>query len=998
MEPVIRIEMLGPLRVVVGDRVITRFSTQHAALLLAYMALSPDTTHSREMFIDKLWPETDLSAGRNRLSTALSSLRRQLEPPGTGGGSVIQANRFSVGLRPSAILTDVSDFREAARAATTAADPQEQISTLRHAIALYRGPFLDGLYAEWIDPERISFAGLFLHKIRRLLRLYALQGHYDQALACALRAVALDPLRQDLHRDVMHVYVLLGDVAAAARHYEDFARLLERDLGHAPSALLRELYRQLQSGSLIDRRNDSLPGVEETLKPTAPIAVNYGHATITDSLRLPVQLTRFFGREIEITRLHDLFRDKSKRLITLSGPAGSGKTRLALEVAGHIAAFSGAVCFVDLTALSDPQLLPSAIAQSLGLPLDPKADPMERVFGALQAQRPPDGRPQGRWLVVLDNFEHMLAHKKQATSLVHTLLERVPSLTCLITSRQLLGLLQEQDFPVHPLAVPSLNAGPSELMQMASVALFVDRAQMVLPDFQLNPRSAEKVAHICRRLEGIPLAIELAATRIKAIPIDRMLDQLQQRFDVLVSKRRGATARHRTLWAAVELSYILLPVEAQRFFCRLSVFRGGWTAEAAATVCDETEATGYLDLLCDASLVRNEEKPLGNRFRMLETLREFGWEQMSEEGRAEACRSHVNYFLRLAENAHSDNEALLKTRSSEPDRWLDILEIEHDNLRQALAFCMEDADGGEAGLQLGGALQQFWWMHGHLVEGLRRLTALLARPNAQKRVKARASALAGAAAMAWLMGDPVAASPLYRQSLEIWRELGARYNIAKALNNLGMFIHSCGDYAAAWSFQEESLEIFRELDDRHGIAWALSNLGNTAMEQRNLALAWSLQQESLASRRDMEDGIGVGISLNSLGAIAIIQGDTSSARSLLNESLEIRRQWGDWAGIIYSLEALADLNAADNIPELAARLWAAIERAREEMGFFLAYHDQDEYVRNVAAARLFLGEEAFAAAWAEGRAMTMEQAATLCLAIDGDVGASNRLPAPIPPR
>jgi predicted ATPase len=404
-----------------------------------------------------------------------------------------------------------------------------------------------------------------------------------------------------------------------------------------------------------------------------PLRVEAGYAH-----QLPVQFTRFFGREDELTRLEEILLEEKPHLLTLTGPGGSGKTRLALEAARQlIEPFGGAVWFVPLQDLTDPGLLPGAIAASLRLPRLPQVEPLEQVVEVLSRQ------PS---LLVLDNFEHLLGsglmvndsmvygstinHQPSAISLVRTLLERVPSLTLLITSRQVLNLTGEREFYVSPLPTPGGEDTPEWLLRCPSVQLFVDRAQKVRPDFQVTPANAPAVSELCYRLEGIPLALELAAARVQVLTPVQMLAQLEHRFDFLVSRKRDEARRHQTLRAAMDWSYQLLSPELQRFFARLSVFRGGWTLEAAAAVAsdewqvtsDESPITSHqspvisnaLDTLAqlqECSLVQAEEAGAEMRFRMLETLREYAGEQLASEEQAALRERHADYFLHWVEEA-----------------------------------------------------------------------------------------------------------------------------------------------------------------------------------------------------------------------------------------------------------------------------------------------------------------------------------------------------------
>ncbi len=759
---------------------------------------------------------------------------------------------------------------------------------------------------------------------------------------------------------------------------------------------------------------------------------------------LPLQFTRFFGREEQLAQLSEMLQSGHTRLVTITGPGGTGKTRLALEVANRLLEpFAGAVWFVPLVDLSDPQLIAGAIVDALRIPRPATAEPLDQAVLALNRQ------PS---LLVLDNLEQFV---EEGGQVVRALLERVPLLTCLVTSRQSLGLLAERESQLAPLATPNGPGTPERLTMFESVRLFVDRAQAVKPDFQVTNQNAPAVAELCDRLEGIPLAIELAAARASVLSPSQMLLQLENRFDFLVSRRRDATDRHRTLRAVMEWSYRSLPPETQGFFAQLSVFRGGWTLESASEVTGDHLALEHLEHLRACSLVQAADYETGMRFRMLESIREYAEAQLTPEERAAAGHRHLDFAVRFAEEAEPG------LTGADQQAWLERLEADHDNLRAALGFALQLST--ESGLRLSGALWPFWYVRGYFGEGRMWCRSALEREVDADRTAVRAKALNGAGALAYRQGDYASARSLYEESLSIRRERGDRRGIALSLNNLGLVAQEQGDYASAPSLFEESLSIGRELGDRRGIAMSLNNLGMVAQDrgdyassrslfeealtinqdlgnreweaanlnnlgiltlhQGDYASARSLSEESLSIRRELGDRSGIALSLNNLGkgareqgdyvsarslfeeslsilrelgnrvgiahslsnlgSVAHEQGDYASARSLYQESLSIRRELGDRQGIAASLEAFAGLAAALSQSVRVARLWGAAEALREEIGSPLSSNDRDQYDESVAAAREALGDDAFSTARAEGRAMTLEQAVDYALSEKG---------------
>jgi non-specific serine/threonine protein kinase len=644
-------------------------------------------------------------------------------------------------------------------------------------------------------------------------------------------------------------------------------------------------------------------------------------------------------------------------------------------------------------------------------------------------------------LLLLDNCEHLLA---ACTQLTETLLQACPELRMLASSREALGLMGEQSYRVPPLSLPEPGQLPplERLQAFEAVQLFTDRAVLGEATFALTAANAASVVQVCQRLDGIPLAIELAAARVKALPVEQIAARLDDRFRLLTGGSRTALPRHQTLRALIDWSYDLLTEAERALLRRLSVFAGGWTLEAAEAVgvpkgAEEWEVLDWLTSLVEKSLVLYEgaEGTPGRaltaegftpsatgpveggeaRYRLLETVRQYARDRLLEAGEAEAVRGqHRDWFLALAE------EAAPELYRPEQVAWLDRLETEHDNFRVALEWSGKHDPEGE--LRLAGALWWFWMVRGYLGEGRARLGAALQAAERHvelRRSEARARALDGAGALANLQGDYAEARPLLEESLTIFRERGDKQDIALCLTHLGFTAYEQGDYALARSLLEESLAILREegsqrfiadcLDylglvayeqgdyaearslfeesltvsrdggNKWGIALCVSGLGLVAYEQDDYAEARSLFEESLTIRRELGYTWGIAFSLTHLGLLACVQGDYAGAGSLFEESLAIYRDLGNKQGIAESLESLARLAAQGREWERAARLWG-VAALREAIGAPPAPNRREEWERELGAARAALGEEAFAASWAEGRAMALEQAIAYALA------------------
>jgi predicted ATPase/DNA-binding NarL/FixJ family response regulator len=707
---------------------------------------------------------------------------------------------------------------------------------------------------------------------------------------------------------------------------------------------------------------------------------------------LPIRLTPLVGRTREIAELRAELERPEVRLLTLTGSGGSGKTRLALAVATEaLATFQDGVVFVDLAPVSDAVLVLSTIASALnsqGLvsATDPVATPTNgEQSGAedvAQLTAISDVLRERRLLLVLDNFEQLLAAAPQVAGL----LQACPRLKILVTSRSVLHLEGEHEYPVPLLGLPDLAhlPSPDEIAQHAAVELFVQRARAVKPDFALTEANAAAVAAICVHLDGLPLAIELAAARIRLLPPQALLGRLSNRLALLTDGARNLPTRQQTLRATLDWSYGLLSPEEQALFTRLGALVGSWTLEAAEAIAGSDEAASEtlegLASLMDKSLLRQEATPEGEgRFRMLETIRDYANERLDASGEVDAIKQrHVAYFLAFAE------EAAPHLRGPQQAAWLARLERDHDNLRLALRWALESGNAAAA-VRLGAALWRFWWILGHLGEGQRWLAAVL-EGSQLLTASVQVRALSGAWAMVShaMAPDPASyaqATVFFTDTLSLCRELGDARGIALSLGNLGLVATGQGAVEQGISLLEESLALLRELGDRERIASALSNLGAASLQAGDARRAEAVLQESLQIRRELNDRPAVAATLTALARAAVSRGDQKTASALLGEALTLSRESGAAPVVAEAIEQLAQLALASGKAEQAARLFGAAGNLRQATGTVLSATAQLALDRDVAAAQAALGDTDFAVAWAAGGALSREAVVAQALAV-----------------
>lgn len=677
---------------------------------------------------------------------------------------------------------------------------------------------------------------------------------------------------------------------------------------------------------------------------------------------LPQPLTSFIGREDEVAELKTLIG--TTRLLTLTGTGGCGKTRLALQLAaGSTHEHADGVWLVELAALANPMLLPQTVAQVFGL---------KDAVGQSLAEALADTLASKQLLLVLDNAEHLL---EACAQFCEAMLRACAELTVLVTSRERLGIAGELTFQVPPLSAPNphVSVTPELLHAFDSTRLFIERAKLQQPRFAVTARNATALAAICHRLGGIPLAIELAAARVRSMPPEEVSQRLDQRFELLTGGSRTALPRHQTLRSLIDWSYDLLSDAERTLLGRASIFAGGWTFEAAEQVCvgAGVERRHLLDLLTslvDKNLVVAKDHRGSTRYGLLETVRYYARDRLSERGEeATQSRRHFNYLLALAEAADA------RQLTDDQGVWLERLESEHDNLRAALAWCSTSSADADDGLRLAAALGSFWRSRGHLGEGRHWLAGLLdAAPNMPDSAS-RADALRWAGVLAMSQADYPAARALQQEALAMYRALGDRLGIARVLNNLGLVAVELEDHAAAQSLFEESMTLRRELGDQQGISFVLCNLRMVAHLRGRHGDAQARYEEALDLQRMLGDRGMVAKLTNNLGASLYLQGDYRKGRTLLQEALAIWTELHSRFELVLSLEDFACLAWLEGEAVGAARLWGRAAQLRQDMGQGRSPTEQATTNPHVAATRSALGDTAFEAAWAEGRALPLDK-------------------------
>lgn len=702
--------------------------------------------------------------------------------------------------------------------------------------------------------------------------------------------------------------------------------------------------------------------IEET--DDADFQPEYAAALETLPNNLSIPTTPLIGRERELAALENLLRRENSKLVTLTGIGGTGKTRLAMEIACRLLSeFSDGVFFIPLAAIKNPDFVVGSIAQPFGV----KETGSKTLIDALK-----DFLRDKQMLLVIDNFEQIIS----AAPILSELLQAAPRLKILATSRALLRLNAEREFLVPPLALPDEIAASSfaELSETESVKLFAERAKAIKPNFSLTTGNARVTAEICRQLDGLPLAIELAAARMKILSPQQILQRLENRLKLLTGGARDLPARQQTMRGAIQWSFDLLDKDEKILFRHLSVFAGGFTVEAAEaasnyelrTTNDEIDVLNCLTSLVENSLLVQAEQADGeSRFRMLAVVREFAQEVLEASGESEIIRkNHAEFFLRLAQEAEP------QILSQQGTKWLDRLEEEHDNLRAA--FSWSAANDAETTVNLAAALRDFWVFRNHLTEGRAIFETALQRAS-DAPAAVRFKLLNGLGQVVRYQGDYAAGQKAYEEGLAAGKAENDWRQIALSNRGLAAVAKHQGDFAAAQKFYQEALRIGRELNDKFVIAVSVNAMGDLARVENDYAAARPLFEEALAICRQLGNHQGVNCTLNNLGAVAFGEGDYEAARSFYAQALAAAQESGERITLSYSLDGFAALAAKCGKSEIAVQLASAAEHLRESLGFEIEPAELRFRNSYLAELRDALDEETFAKLYEQGRALRLEK-------------------------
>jgi len=895
--PKIRLRLLGPFNVTLDDQPMPPLRSRSGLHLLALLALHANREVARDWLAGTLWPDSLEEQSLANLRRTLTDLRRAM---GAASVRLTSPSTHALSLQVTAEECDLLAFD----AALNQGGPE----AWRSAIALYKGPLLADSYEVWIETERAARQEDYLRALERLAHYERAQGAWREAAHLLRLAIAIDPLRESLYAALMEALAQGGDQAEAIQVYRALRlRLHEAFTNANPSPEIMELYRRLRA----EAQKRPLPPLLET--SAEPLPPSFPH-------NLPQRITAFVGREQERVALEGCLR--TARLVTLTGTGGIGKTRLAMETAEEQGrAFADGVWLVELAAITDATLIPNAAAEVLGLREEIGKPILQTVQAFLRSKR---------LLLILDNCEH---HVTACAFFADALLRECPQVRILATSRQALGVTGEIAWLVPSLPLPPpeiLTEGETAaemLLDYASARLFVARAQAVLPTFTVSSTEAAAIVQICRRLDGIPLALELAAARLRSLSTTQIAARLDDRFRLLTQGDRAALPRQQTLRALIDWSYEPLSEPERLLFHRLCIFTGGWTLEACEQVCAgeglaEEDILDLLTLLVEKSVVIPETQGSERRYHMLETLRQYAAEKLEAEGATRrTAERHRAWCVVLAERAESH------LRGPEQRVWLDVLEAELENLRSALHLW-----GGESErLRIAAALGGFWYICGYLREGRAWLKRALSEdPEASPAV--RSKALKALGDLCWAMADFQEAWALHQENLTLQQARGDTQGVAYTLLSMGLTLYHQGENARACVYYDQSLALIRQLDDRRALGTILTNLAIAQKDRGEYEAAQRALEEGAILLREQGNLRGLAGNLHSQALIAKRRGDYAAAKARLREAQALYLEVQDRHGVASTHHTLGEVAYYEGDYAGARALYDKAMPVFEEMG------------------------------------------------------------------
>jgi predicted ATPase/DNA-binding SARP family transcriptional activator len=994
MESVLKISLLGNFQIEYQGNPVAAFGADRIQSLLTYLLLHRQAPQPRHHLAFQLWPDSSDSQARTNLRNLLFTLRNALPD----AERFLEITNVTLWWKPNGpYALDVADFQRALDEA--AADPANAQEKLARAVSLYKGDLLPGNYDDWIISPREELHHCYVEALERLISLLEQAGDLREAIRCTQRLIGDDPLNENSYITLMRLHAMSGDRAGVRRVYEQCASTLRRELNTEPAPSTQAAYEHLLR-------------VEVAYTPPAAVTLVAPAAVPVRRLSPPKSTVAFVGRERELAELAELLADPGCRLLTITAPGGMGKTQLALQTAhGHAPIYADGAAFVTLVAVESVDLIPSSIASGLGVTFSGATDPVEQLLNVLQPKE---------LLLVLDNFEHLV----EGADLLSEILMAAPNVKILATSRERLNLQEEWVYDLHGLSIPDDDA--ADWQESSAVQLFVQSARRAAAAFAITETDRSAVIRICRLVEAMPLALQLAAAWVRVLSVEGIVAEIERSIAFLESTHRNVSERHRSLRAVFDQSWSLLTDQEQQVMCRLSVFRGGFDRSFAESVTGAS--LPLLSSLVDKSLVRRTE---AGRYSLHELIRQYGHTALQAAGELESTRDrHLRAYVEMA----ADMEDRMFGSMQVP--LIERLETEHDNLRAALDWGLQPGTGMIAaehphervveGARLAAVLGRFWYLRGHLAEGRSWLETALARlevialdpsPAIQK-VQSRL--LFGAGEVIASADHPQKAQPLLEKSLVLARQLNDRRGIIMAQHRLSETILEQGDYATTVQLAEETLTLARELEDPWLMGRSLSILATVALEQEEYARSEMLANEALKHFRSQKEGGMVVYLLNILGQLALYRGDPAHGTTLLEEALtlnrtvtrlrmgaawtlrnlgtatqlqgdlkraadcfresvELRWELGQIAGLAWAMEGLAEVAAATGAPERAAILWGAAESMRSDVGSLMSKPDRNRHEASVATARDLLGRERFQAAWIHGKSLSQAEVVAYAL-------------------